>query len=361
MNIPWRVRRSLERWASRLAYTANRFANGGIGRPGTGRRICFACSFHGITGATIAIARLANLLARDHSVSFVTTPASDLNRLLSRRVRMVMRADPACEVHVVNGAYDLDEVSRWRRAGKTVVVTINSLPASGAALAACSVASKVHFVSDIQVERLQPRPDPASFFVAPNYCEPYWPHRRSRNVGIVGRVRDPAKQVAASVRAAIASDARAIHVWGGAADDLPGELLDRRLRVHPWSMDKTRIYDSFDVLVSMSIQESFGLVVIEALSAGIPCVLSNIPAHRKFADCPGVIVLNPTSGTGITRAIEALLDVDDETRTRIHTYWEAHYSARLVLELWNRMLRSPPECEPGAAASRSPAHVRAAD
>jgi glycosyltransferase involved in cell wall biosynthesis len=55
------------------------------------------------------------------------------------------------------------------------------------------------------------------------------------------------------------------------------------------------IYNTFDVLINLSKQETFGMVVIEAMSAGLPCLLSSIPAFEQFRGCRGVRFIDETT------------------------------------------------------------------
>jgi len=53
--------------------------------------IFYHVSFHGLTGATIAHAQTANVLAEKYRVKFVTHAFSDLNVYLEQRVEMTRR------------------------------------------------------------------------------------------------------------------------------------------------------------------------------------------------------------------------------------------------------------------------------
>ena len=94
------------------------------------------------------------------------------------------------------------------------------------------------------------------------------------------------------------------------------------------------MYDSFDVLISASKYETFGLVVAEALSAGIPCLLADIPTFRSlYSDCEGVILLTGDHEQDI-KNINYLLKNAVELKKPIIQFWEDRFSSEIVQELW---------------------------
>lgn len=63
----------------------------------------------------------------------------------------------------------------------------------------------------------------------------------------------------------------------------------------------------FDIGVFPSRWEGFGLVVAEAMAAGVPVVASNIPAFREVVDETGVLV-QPDNPSALANAVGDLLD-----------------------------------------------------
>jgi glycosyltransferase involved in cell wall biosynthesis len=69
------------------------------------------------------------------------------------------------------------------------------------------------------------------------------------------------------------------------------------------------LLDSSAGFVNFSLDEGFGLTLIEALSSGIPCAVSNIQAFKEIGrDFP--IYANPNSEDEITAAIEKIITTD---------------------------------------------------
>jgi len=198
-------------------------------------------------------------------------------------------------------------------------------------------AAAVHLVSEVQIPREhESGTDAVRFSVIPNYSDAIRHKDSTRNVGIVGRLGDPKKNVRNAAVAALKSKAQYVHLWG----DGDVGLIDERLVVHGFTLDKEEIYRSFDVLLSLSLEESFGMAVIEAMSAGIPCVLSNIPAFEKFADCPGVDIVDPDDINQVVSAIDRALEASEDIRSKMQEYWEARYSREAVKESWIGLVES---------------------
>jgi len=65
------------------------------------------------------------------------------------------------------------------------------------------------------------------------------------------------------------------------------------------------LYGAADVLVAPSLQEGFGLTILEAMAAGIPVVTSNVSAMPEVAG-DAAILISPTDTDMIAAAIEQL-------------------------------------------------------
>lgn len=71
-----------------------------------------------------------------------------------------------------------------------------------------------------------------------------------------------------------------------------------------------RFHRAADVFISPATgQESFGIVLVEAMAAGLPLVASDIPGYREVArhDCEGVLVA-PSNATALASGIARVLD-----------------------------------------------------
>jgi glycosyltransferase involved in cell wall biosynthesis len=330
MNIPWKVRNSV-RLFKNIAYFAKNHIFASHAVASNNKSIVFNCAFHGVTGATIAIARTANLLTKRYRISFVVGPSSDYNAMLSNNVTLVSPAQLAAtdyDLYVCDGHTELAVFKQLAERGQKCLVTYHGVQRKDNNLQKVYLASKAHLVGEVQF--MHHRVDPARYFVIPNYCEPIIKHRLTNNVGIVGRVDDQNKNVAEALSLARQSCASEIHVWGS----VDSARLDERVIYHAWSGNKDRIYNSFDVLISMSKEESMGMTVIEAMSCGIPCVLSDIPGFQIYRDCPGVALVPLGQIDEAVAWIDQFLLIKDELKVPMFEYWLQHYSESVIASRW---------------------------
>ena len=80
--------------------------------------------------------------------------------------------------------------------------------------------------------------------------------------------------------------------------------------------ERQRLYAEASMLVLPSLEEGFGMTLVEAMQAGVPVIASNRGALPEVVGDAGILV-DPTSAAGVAAAIERLLDSPDERRHRI--------------------------------------------
>lgn len=88
--------------------------------------------------------------------------------------------------------------------------------------------------------------------------------------------------------------------------------LDGGKRVHflGHREDVCQFFLAGDLYVSASLREGTPLSVLEAMSAGLPCALSDIPAHRAIAVCDGIELASffpPDDDAMLERTVRDLL------------------------------------------------------
>ncbi len=99
------------------------------------------------------------------------------------------------------------------------------------------------------------------------------------------------------------------------------------------------------VLISPSLDETYGMVVCEATALGIPVVASDIPAHREALGDSATYV-DPQDAPGWTAAVEALM-MDDAEWFRAHeraVAYRAELEARerASFAAWDDLINSLP-------------------
>jgi glycosyltransferase involved in cell wall biosynthesis len=151
------------------------------------------------------------------------------------------------------------------------------------------------------------------------------------SVGSVRRAKNYVGAIAGVAAArAILADGPPVHylVCGEQSHDMPAATKAvRQLQAADWvhflgtRQDITAILAHSDCFLNSSYHESFGLAVLEALCAGLPCVLSNIPANLKFAaNMPGCYIADANDaslfGAAIAQCLRMPLRKDHLQRDR---------------------------------------------
>jgi glycosyltransferase involved in cell wall biosynthesis len=136
----------------------------------------------------------------------------------------------------------------------------------------------------------------------------------------VGHLK-PAKNYSAAVRAiALAAAQQDLHyVACGGGDSHPFETLASMLGIGGWvhflgkRTDVRELLALADCFLSASLREGMPVAVLEAFSAGLPCVLSPIPEHIEIADgMPGCSLAESSSTESLAKGLKEALAVRRE-------------------------------------------------
>jgi glycosyltransferase involved in cell wall biosynthesis len=299
-----------------------------------GKKIVFVCGFHGNTGAVTSIANVANMLARNNTVEFVTYPASNFNPLLLPIVKLIPDLHHGGDLYICDLSCKHEILESIKERGKKILISCHGMLHSQYGLSpeqklkSISYADIIQFVNPVQNEEYKLPEN--RFVIIPNMVTPVKKKTATNDVGTVGNLNLKNKNVDASVSIAMASRAKKIHLWSINHD----YWNNPRVIVHEWGDSKERIYDSFDVLVFMSEEEALSMAVLEAMSAGIPCLLSDIPAFRCFSEAPGVHLVSSSDQAKAAESLNELLSNKERLKPRIIHYWNQRYSSSAVSEMW---------------------------
>jgi len=325
--IPWQIKKILSNVGNSLSYYRSAI------KSTPAAEISFYCGFHGKTGGPAAISHIARILSKRYSVEFVSYPTSGYNPILAHSVKIVSKPSASSKLIIFDVSAGSSVVNDAKRRGKTTLVTCHGFPNALHGLLEAEVrscldaADQVHLVAQLQQDGFQ-LPE-GKYFIIKNTHPQVIKTKFRNNAGIIGSINNQVKNIPRSLEIALASRASEVHVWGSEADRRWATAL-----FHPWTNNKNAIYDSIDVLVSMSRNETFGMIVSEALSAGLPCLLSDIPAFRTFSGCESVrIVDSDDMGTAV-QYLNALLDNKNNLRDTAIQYWQENLSEHVVERLW---------------------------
>ena len=348
IRIPWRIKVA--------AYRTYQYALSLLSRLRPRREIkpdiSFFCNYQQTTGATIAIACIANNLCRSFNVDAHIKPLSGYSKLLSLCVKQHFRPSSlAGDIVFMDIQHESSTIANLEENNRSVVLTCHAFPTilhdvpQDKLQRNLELSSFVHFVSEYQrSEFMQHYPNlnlGSKSFVISNYSRKCSKSSCTGSIGVVGLLNRAPKNTLKAIQLGQQSNARTIECWG--SDSIhglnnPEEFT--KLRVSGWSDDIHSIFNSFDVLISTSQSETFALVVAEALSAGIPCLLSDIPVYRElYSGCEGVAIMTGDDQQDIS-AINHLLAHADQLKPNIISYWEEHFSNDAVTSAWTEKIKA---------------------
>ena len=131
-----------------------------------------------------------------------------------------------------------------------------------------------------------------------------------------------------------------------AGKDLAEELgLKDRVLYRSFEKDISKYYSAADVLVFPSLEEGFGLPIIEAMSCGCPVITSNYGAMREVAGDAALLV-DPGNVDEITEAISKILSFNTTEREKMiqigfkranEFSWDKY--SRKVLKVYKEILK----------------------
>ncbi len=341
--LPWRLKKTASDLVGAAHFYRNRASS--IAREnGKKKSILFCIPFYGYTGGSFAILSTANLLAEEYDVSFLTKPTNIMNKYAGADVRMVSEITETFDYCVTESGISPDELDKIRRGGSIVILTMHGAPS-------LTDGTKNHGYNDQLIDWMMGQVDSVQYISdaqlpffegrkvhrrrVPNFVGQVKSHAPGKAAGIVCDTTLPHKNAALSVDMASRSRAERVEVWGKSS----GQADTDRVKWNGFATDKARIYGSIDVLVHLSKLECQPLVVLEAISAGIPCVLAPIPAYAHLRGLEGIHLVDLDDEDGIVAAINAGLNCDSSVREGLVGFWERHHSPRAIRDEWTRYLQ----------------------
>ena len=115
---------------------------------------------------------------------------------------------------------------------------------------------------------------------------------------------------------------------------LPGVIKDEDLPV---------LYRCADSFVFPSVKEGWGLVLLEAISSGLPIVTSNIPPFTEFLTSDSALLVDPDSSIAIAKAMKTISNkslaqklINNSAAIPGKYSWKK--SAQMHIDLYNKLL-----------------------
>ena len=207
-----------------------------------------------------------------------------------------------------------------------------------------SVADAAHGWADVPQEKL---------LVIPNAIDPaafdFRPRREVRSIGFIGRL-DPVKRIPDLLAAMTRLDDESLHLHlfgeGSERARIESEIarvrLQSRVTLHGAVARPQEALERIDLLVLPSEAEGFGLVLIEAMAAGVPVVATDVAGIRDVVENGNTGLLVPARDPqALAQAIQRLRD-DPSLRDRLirdaHDHVRAHFDWQMVLDQYERLL-----------------------
>ncbi len=341
--IPWRVQK-----IAYLVYQSTKsLLSVLLSKQKKGESISFYPNYHqATTGATIAIASIANQLVNRYKVDGYVKRQSGFSKQFSVHVRQRFNARRlGGRIIFVDIEQENKIIEAQLAAGKIVILTCHALPEYLHAvpqeklIRTLDLVTYIHFVSEAQrKEFIQHYPQltikEKSFYI-PNYTRESKKLLFTGNVGVIGYLSRPDKNAIEAIELGQQSKAKLIQCWGSKEiHGLGSKHKFSKLNINGWSHSLPEMHDSFDVLISTSKFETFGLIVTEALSAGIPCVISDIPPFRSlYADCKGVAILTGNREKDV-ETINEFIHNAPQLKQPISDYWNKNFSSKIIKKMW---------------------------
>lgn len=303
------------------------------------KTILFYCGFHGVSGGSLAIANTANFLSEKYNVRFVTTPTSAFNLFLADGVTIISDIDFSADLFVIDEGCPNNIIRDIKTVKGKIILSCHCQRSLATGLnearldQSLHAADIVHFVSHYQQQTFA---STVNSVVIPNSCRKINKSIYTGDAGTVGRLDDPDKNALLAASLAKEHGFSQFHMWGASKLAIDSSSVVR----HSWENNKEKIYGSFDFLIFLSKHETFGLVVIEAMSAGIPCLLSDIPAFHQFRECPNIELLSLESTELGALKLDRLVENAEKHKKSMIEFWEKHYSDSAVKQKWFNLVES---------------------
>ena len=338
-RLPWRYKNALEKTQLYFSWKVHNIVSGFYHlRKKRKILICSRIKVNG--GSTISLSLLANELSKKFNVIIKADRDSAFIKNVNFNIKLTTQLlDSDFYIYHTRILDNLaKEANSLIKAGKKVIFSIHELDIkSKKLLEIFSKAYLVRFVGNYQKNFI--RYHKKNGVVIPNTVGKIRKRKKTSNIGFLGRLYVRSKNMQAVVRIFNLSESRELYLWGGTEKIQKKYQRNKNIKIMSWERNQNKVYDSFNILTNMSkYDETFSRTVVEAMSIGMPCILSNIPAHKAFKDCPGIILINPKNYKESVKKVNYLLKNEEQLKPKIVDYFKKHYSKEDIMKKWFKIL-----------------------
>ncbi|MFT4849774.1 MAG: glycosyltransferase involved in cell wall biosynthesis [Sediminicola sp.] len=336
--IPWRIKHFLRQKFNQINFCKNNLLNSRR-QNNHSLNILFYRDYDGFSGGSLAVSKIASMLSTFANIDLLTTSTRNLNQHFQGEVKLIRQIKKKYDLIIFDDSTPAADILNYKIYAHQSLVTCHCLydechgRIPEEMLLTLKTCDYVHFVDECQQESFSMLQ--TNIFVIPNAVDQVIKNNFTQNLGCVGDLNQQRKNVHTTIDIFEKSHATELQLWTCQQDFISAKKI---ISHKNWEFNKSKIYNSFDVLIFLSKAETFGLVIAEALSAGVPCVISDIPAFRHYKKCDAVKIIAPNDiESGIKWANDFLLN-KEQLRENAVSFWNNNYRASIITSMWKKKI-----------------------
>lgn len=337
----WQIKQKLLSVINALQYAKNKVKHKNNASKHT---VLIYPSFDGLTGGSLAFYSIGEMISKFQRVDLFTHLGANRNKIVKPSINLIikLKKDTKYDLIIVDDTTDASTIKQLSDTYQCpVVVSCHCLlnhchgrkPSD--LLETLEAADYIHFVDTCQLADFQQYKDKAT--IIPNRVEQVVKTQFQNNLGSVGNFNEKRKNLIGVLRTYERTNANHLFIfnYNRIVECAKPVTINRR-----WISKKEDIYNNIDIFVFLSTHETFGLVVAEALSAGIPCVISNIAAFQHYKRCEAVKLVDHENVQDAAQKINEILESKEKYNDIATQFWEDNYSDAVISKKWNSFVDS---------------------
>lgn len=337
----WQVKQKLLSVVNALHYAKNKVKHK---KSASKHTVLMYPSFDGLTGGSLAFYSIAEMISKFQRVELFTHLSANRNKIVKPSINLIvkLKENTKYDLIIVDDTTDATTIKQLKYTFQCpVIVSCHCLlhhchgRKPSELLATLDASDHIHFVDTCQLDDFQEFKDKAT--IIPNRVEQVGKTLFQSNLGSVGNFNEERKNLNGVLRTYERTNAEHLFIfnYNQTVECSKPVTINRQ-----WISKKEDIYNNIDVFVFLSTHETFGLVVAEALSAGIPCVISNIAAFQHYKRCDAVKLVDHENVQDAAHKINETLKLKEKYNGIAKQFWEDNYSDTVISKKWNSLVSS---------------------